>query len=254
MMWRAATRRSSTAIREQVRPPGALALSPRRELRRRGRLRPLEVQLGPFGLDSEFHFPLMWALRGAIARRDRSRSSAIDAVVEAGTRDWAGFGRDDVDDDRQPRRRSLCDRELRRRRRGRLDPAVQPPPGSDVYAKQVLALGASSGFRARRSSTTATRSRWSGTCDPDSRHVMPADSALNSAQSRRAAAPKPSDALGVLCRLRRGTYRLLFANNESLAFARELAGADTAVAVLFSEYEYGQALVPLRPLPAGTVG
>ena len=27
----------------------------------------LRYELGPFGLDSEFHFPLMWSLRGAVA-------------------------------------------------------------------------------------------------------------------------------------------------------------------------------------------
>jgi hypothetical protein len=63
---------------------------------------------------------------------------------------------------------------------------------------------------------------------------MPADSALNAAQlATRASVEALARVRACSAALRRGTYRLLYANDESLAFARELAGADTVVAVLF---------------------
>ena len=43
------------------------------------------------GLDSQFHFPLMWALRGAIASEATSFEDVAAAVL-AGEEEWRGSG------------------------------------------------------------------------------------------------------------------------------------------------------------------
>ncbi len=250
MMWRAATRRIVTAIREKYDHPANSYFLLGENFVGEDDFDLLKYQLGPYGLDSEFHFPLMWALRGAIADETQPMS-AIDAVVEAGIADWAGsgatmstmIGNHDVD---RFATESFGD--------GDVDgwtPAVQPPPGSNVYAKQVLALGAVFSLPGAPVIYYGDEVALVGHVDPDSRHVMPADSALNSAQlATRAATQALGRTRACSAALRRGTYRLLFANNESLAFARELAGADTAVAVLFRNTSTVSA--PFPGIAAGT--
>jgi glycosidase len=233
MMWRAATRRIVTAIRSKYDHPAHSLFFLGENFVGEDDFDLLKYELGPFGLDSEFHFPLMWALRGAIADESQPMSE-IDAVVEAGASDWAGsgatmttmIGNHDVD---RFATESAGD--------GSVDgwtPAVQPPIDSDVYAKQVLALGAIFTLPGAPVIYYGDEVALVGHVDPDSRRVMPADSALNTAQiATRAAVEKLARIRACSAALRRGTYRLLFANDESLAFARELAGADTAVILLF---------------------
>jgi glycosidase len=193
----------------------------------------LKYQLGPSGLDSEFHFPLMWALRGAIADESEPMSD-IDGAVQGGLLDWAGsgavmstmIGNHDVD---RFATESAGD--------GAVDgwtAAIQPPIDSDVYPKQALALGAVFTLPGAPVLYYGDEVALVGHSDPDSRRVMPGDSALNTAQlATRASTIALSKARACSASLRRGTYRLLFADAEHLAFARELPGADTAVVLLF---------------------
>src|SRR5207248_10521487 len=51
----------------------------------------LRYEIGPFGLDSEFDFPIMWALRAAIARRDAGLD-ALDASITTSQTAWQGSG------------------------------------------------------------------------------------------------------------------------------------------------------------------
>ncbi len=233
MMWRAATRRIAAAIRAKYDHPAHSLFLLGENFVGEDDFDLLKYQLGPYGLDSEFHFPLMWALRGAIAD-ETEPMSAIDAVVEAGIADWAGsgatmatmIGNHDVD---RFATESVGD--------GATDgwtPAVQPPADSDVYAKQVLALGAVFTLPGAPVIYYGDELALVGHVDPDSRRVMPAAADLNAAQlATRASVQSLARARACSASLRRGTYRLLFANDESLVFARELAGADTAVVALF---------------------
>jgi glycosidase len=249
MMWRAATRRIVTAIRDKYDYPAHSMFLLGENFVGEDDFDLLRYELGPYGLDSEFHFPLMWALRGAIADGTQPMS-AIDAVVEAGVADWAGsgatmstmIGNHDVD---RFATESAGD--------GDADgwtPAIQPPPGSDVYAKQALALEAVFSLPGAPVVYYGDEVALVGHVDPDSRRVMPADGALNSAQiATRAALQSVARVRACSAALRRGTYRLLYAGAESLAFARELAGAETAVVLLFRNT--GAISAPLPGIVAG---
>jgi glycosidase len=233
MMVRAATRRVAAALRGKYDHPAHTMFLLGENFVGQDDFDLLKYELGPFGLDSEFHFPLMWALRGAIADENQPMS-AIDDAVQAGILDWAGsgavmstmIGNHDVD---RFATESVGD--------GDVDgwtPAVQPAPGSDIYAKQVLALGAVFTLPGAPVVYYGDEVALVGHSDPDSRHVMPAESELNSAQvSTRASLEALSKIRACSPSLRRGTYRLLFSDAEHLAFARELPGADTAVVALF---------------------
>jgi glycosidase len=234
MMWRAATRRVVAAIRDKYDPasPHAMFLLGENFVGEND-FDLLKYQLGPFGLDSEFHFPLMWALRGAIADETQPMSE-IDAAVSTGIGAFAGsgatmatmIGNHDVD---RFATESVGD--------GNIDgwtPAVQPPSDSDVYAKQVLAFGAIFTLPGAPVLFYGDELALVGHADPDSRRVMPAEASLNSGQlATRAAVQSLARVRACSAALRRGSYRLLYAGTESLAFARELAGADTAVVLLF---------------------
>jgi glycosidase len=160
--------------------------------------------------------------------------SAIDAAVQSGISDWAGsgavmstlIGNADVD---RFASESAGD--------GDGDPwtpAVQPPPDSDIYARQVLALGAVFSLPGAPVVYYGDDVALVGHDDPDSRRVMPADSALNSAQSAtRQSLVQLAKVRACSATLRQGTYRTLLADDEHLVYARELSGADTAVVVLF---------------------
>jgi glycosidase len=233
MMWRAATRRIVTAIRGKYDHPGGSLFLLGENFVGEDDFDLLKYELGPFGLDSEFHFPLMWALRGAIADETQSMSAIHDAV-EGGITDWAGsgttmatmIGNHDVD--------RFATESAGEGDADGWTAAVQAPAGSDVYAKQVLALGAVFSLPGAPVIYYGDEIALAGHMDPDSRRVMPADADLNAEQiATRASTEALAKVRACSAALRRGTYRLLFANDESLAFARELAGADTAVVLLF---------------------
>jgi glycosidase len=244
MMWRAATRRIVTAIRDKYDHPTHTMFLLGENFVGEGDFDLLKYQLGPFGLESEFHFPLMWALRGAIADETQPMS-AIDSVVEDGISEFAGsgavmstmIGNHDVD---RFATESFGD--------GSTDgwtPAVQPAPGSVIYAKQQLALGAVFTLPGAPVIYYGDEVALVGHVDPDSRHVMPDDAALNASQL---ATRQKTQLLGQVracsLALRRGSYRLLYAGNEVLAYARELPGADTAVVVLFRNTSSLSAALP----------
>jgi glycosidase len=249
MMWRAATRRIVTAIRDKYDHPSHSLFMLGENFVGEDDFDLLRYQLGPYGLDSEFHFPLMWALRGALADESQPMT-VIDSVVQQGTLDWAGsgatmttmIGNHDVD---RFATESVGD--------GDVDgwtPAIQPPADSDVYAKQVMALGAVFTLPGAPVVYYGDEVALVGHVDPDSRRVMPADADLNSAQlATRASMKALAKTRACSAALRRGTYRLLFANDETLVFARELAGADTAIAIFFRN-----ATSLSAPLPGITAG
>lgn len=250
MMWRAATRRIVTAIRDKYDHPAHSLFLLGENFVGEDDFDLLKYQLGPYGLDSEFHFPLMWALRGAIADESQPMS-AIDSVVEEGIADWAGsgatmttmIGNQDVD---RFATESMGE--------GDVDgwtPAIQPAASSDIYPKQQMALGAIFALPGAPVVYYGDELAMVGHVDPDSRHVMPSDASLNPAQfATRTLVQKLGNVRACSAALRRGTYRLLFANDESLAFAREVTGADAAVVVLLRNTSDVSA--PFAQIAAGT--
>lgn len=190
----------------------------------------LRYQLGPGGLDSQFHFPLMWAMRRAIAS-EAGALSDVDVAVRSGEDAWKGsgavmgliVGNHDV-----PRFSSVSagDADL-----DGWSPSPQPT-NPRVYAKQRLALGLAYTLPGAPVVYYGDELALSGRRDPDSRRVMPDESALTSdMRGVRDFVTRLATIRDCSGALRRGTYRSIAATDEVLAFAREIDGAATAVVV-----------------------
>lgn len=250
MMPRAATRRIVAAIRGKYDHPGHSTFLLGENFVGADGYDLLRYQLGPFGLDSEFQFPLMWALRGAIADRNQPMS-AIDTAVNQGIADWAGsgavmatmIGNHDVV--------RFATESAGDGNRDGWTPAPQAPAGSDVYARQVLALAAVFTLPGAPVVYYGDELALAGHVDPDSRRVMPDEAALIPDQiATRASLEALARVRACSPALRRGSYRLLFADAEHLAYARELPGADTAVVILLRDAANLEA--PLAQITGGT--
>ncbi|MEO7932901.1 MAG: alpha-amylase family glycosyl hydrolase, partial [Chthoniobacterales bacterium] len=198
---------------------------------------------------SEFDFPLMWALRSAIAE-ERAPMSSIGSAIENSLAAWEGsgavmtamIGNHDV-----PRFSSLSAGQAGG---DGFDPAPQPTDAS-VYGKQQLALALLFTLPEAPVVYYGDEVGLAGRADPDTRRPMPADDVLTGGQRAvrdvtrllgRARRCSPS--------LRRGTYRALAADDEHLIFARELSGEDTAI-VAVTRNAAAAFVTTLSGVPAG---
>ncbi|MDB4992979.1 MAG: Neopullulanase, partial [Myxococcaceae bacterium] len=91
MMPRAASRRISAAVRGRYDHEGNRTLVLGENFTGPGGYDLLKYALGPFGLDSEFHFPLMWSLRQSVAQGTAPMTD-VDAAVRTGEEAWRGSG------------------------------------------------------------------------------------------------------------------------------------------------------------------
>jgi cyclomaltodextrin glucanotransferase len=236
MMPRAATRRIVAQARAEFDNPGHRTFMLGENFVGPSSYDLLRYQLGPFGLDSEFNFPLLWALRSAIAEGGEDLT-ALEATVRASEAAWQGsgavmsltIGNHDVvrfasdaagDGGGDP-----------------WTPAVQPS-NPLVYSKQAMALGVVFTLPGAPTVYYGDEVALVGHGDPDSRRVMPAPAALTPLQSGvQATVTALGAARACSGALRRGGYRTLFVDAEHFVFARELtdpSGAviDTAVVVV----------------------
>ena len=209
----------------------------------------LQYDLGPQGLDGEFHFPLMWALRGALGEDSESLVD-VDAAIHTGEQTWAGSGAvmglitDNHDVSRFSSVAALDDGG---------DPWTPAPQSTDpdVYARTQLALGAIMTLPGAPIFYYGDEVALAGKSDPDSRRVMPAEAELTALQTQtRATVRTLSQARACSAALRRGTYRTLHVDPEHLVFARELAGAPTAI-VDVQRSPTTSLSAPLPGIPAG---
>jgi glycosidase len=230
MMWRLATRRIVHAIRSRYDNPGHRDFLLGENFVGEGDFTLLQYELGPSGLDSEFHFPLLWALQSQVAQASGPMST-IDEIIHAGETTWAGsgaimsliVGNQDV-----PRFASVSAGDAYG------DTWTPAPQSSDplVYAKQQLALGILFSLPGAPTVYYGDEVALAGGGDPDSRRVMPADAALSSLQvATREVVRRLGAARSCSGALRRGTYRTLHAGTESLVYAREAEGVETVVVV-----------------------
>jgi glycosidase len=188
----------------------------------------LRYYLGPQGIDGEFDFPLMWALRAALGDDTQSLVD-VDAAIRAGESTWAGSGAvmgllvDNHDTSRFSSVAAGNDG----------GDAWSPAPQSTdpaVYARAQLALGAILTLPGAPVLYYGDEVALAGKGDPDSRRVMPAEGDLGVLQTQtRAVARKLGTARACSTALRRGSYRTLYVDPERLVFAREAAGAETAI-------------------------
>ncbi len=230
MMWRLATRRIVNAIRTRYDSPGYRTFLLGENFVGEGDFSLLQYELGPKGLDSEFHFPLMWALQSQVAN-DAGSMATIDQVIHAGETTWSGsgaimsliIGNQDV-----PRFASVSAGDAYG------DTWTPAPQSSDplVYAKQRLALGLLFALPGAPTVYYGDEVGLAGGGDPDSRRVMPSPAELSPLQvATRQAVQQLGAARSCSGALRRGTYRTLHAGTDDLVFAREAEGVETVVAV-----------------------
>jgi len=230
MMYRLATRRVVNAIRSRYDHPGHRDFLLGENFVGEGDFQLLQYELGPNGLDSEFHFPLLWALQSQVAGAAGSMAT-IDQIIHDGETTWAGsgaimsliIGNQDV-----PRFASVSAGDAYG------DTWTPAPQSTDplVYAKQQLALGIVFSLPGAPTVYYGDEVGLAGGGDPDSRRVMPSDAELSSLQlATREIVRRLGAARSCSGALRQGTYRTLDADVEDLVFAREAPGVETVVVV-----------------------
>jgi glycosidase len=248
MMPRSATRRIVAGVRGQFDNPGHASFLLGENFT--SDFDSLRYELGPYGLDSEFHFPLMWELQSVVGQGAGAMSD-LDATVQAGLTAWAGSGAvmSLILDNHDVARFSTVSA-------GDDDgdtwvPAPQPTDPT-VYARQALALAMIYTLPGAPTLYYGDEIALAGKSDPDSRRVMPAESQLTSLEiSTRATARALGAAHTCELALRRGTYRLLYADQETWAFARELTGSAEPVIVVATRNPSGTTTIPMPGIPAG---
>ena len=91
MMPRAAARRIAWSARQEFDNPSHRTYVLGENFVGPGDFADLRYDLGPQGLDGEFHFPLMWALRAAVAQNGQSMVD-VESAIRSGEATWAGSG------------------------------------------------------------------------------------------------------------------------------------------------------------------
>ncbi len=231
MMPRAAARRIAAGVRDRFDQGGHRSLVLGENFTGPGGYSLLKYQLGPFGLDSEFHFPLMWSLRRVVATGSAPMTD-LESTILSGEAAWEGsgavmglmIGNHDVS-----RFSSVS--------AGDADGDGWTPAGQAtealVYAKQTFALGVVYTLPGAPVVYYGDEVALAGRQDPDSRRVMPAEADLTDAQkATRDAVTRLGKARACVTSLRRGGYRTLFVDDEHLVFAREADGEAPAIVVL----------------------
>jgi glycosidase len=246
MMPRGATRRIATAARNRYAHPGHALYILGENFTGPGGYQSLRYDLGPYGLDGSFHFPLMWTMREAIAT-ERAPLGEIEASFRAGEEAWDGanavmglmIGNHDV-----ARFASVS--------AGNSDGSTWSPPAQPidplVYAKQRLALATVLTLPGAPVLYYGDEVGLAGRSDPDCRRVMPAEDALVSEQiATRDLTRKLGRTRACSRPLRRGAMKTLAADDERLIFLREIEGEVAIVSL--ARRPTRDAIVSL---PAGT--
>jgi glycosidase len=232
MMPRAATRRIAHTVRTRYEHPGNVPYILGENFTGPGGYDNLRYDLGPFGLDGSFHFPLMWTLRQTLAAESAPMGD-IDASFRAGEKAWDGSGAvmgmmiDNHDVSR------FASESAGSASGDSWTPAPQPLDPT-VYAKQRVALATVLSLPGAPVVYYGDEVGLAGKNDPDSRRVMPAEAALMPAQiETRDLVRKVGRARACSDALRRGALRTIVADAERFVFAREIAG-DVRGAVVVS--------------------
>lgn len=244
MMPRSATRRIATTARRRYAHPGHALYILGENFTGPGGYQSLRYDLGPYGLDGSFHFPLMWTLRESIALETTPLSS-IDESFRAGEAVWNGagavmglmIGNHDV--------ARFASASVGNADGDTWSSPLQPLDPT-VYAKQRLALAVVLTLPGAPVIYYGDEVGLAGLGDPDCRRVLPGEDTLIEAQVRtRAVARKIGKARACSRALRRGTLRTLLADEERFVFVREVDDEMAIVALV--RRPTGPVGVPLPP-------
>jgi len=246
---RSATRRIANAARRGFAHPGNPVLVLGENFTGPGAYNLLRRDLGPFGLDGTFHFPLMWTIRESIAE-ERSGLSAIDVSMQESEKAWGPsgavmgvmIGNHDVSrfasvaagtasgDTWEPAKEVVTKEIFDKQRLGLA--VVHTLPGIPVvyYGDEVALAGKS---------------------DPDCRRVLPSEAELSTDQkSLRDFVSALGKARSCSAPLRRGKYVVHYADAERLVFSRELEASRTVV--ILARKPIGPLDLGLANIPPGT--
>nr|MCU0659631.1 alpha-amylase family glycosyl hydrolase [Polyangiaceae bacterium] len=247
MMPRSATRRIARALRDAAPaddPPfllGEVFTGPGQ-----GGIDQIRFFLGPDGLDSAFDFPLMWALRDAVAA-DRAGFDEVEKILQATDLALDGSG--------AVKARIIGNHDVTRFLSAAAgddggDPWLAPPPRpSDpvIFARHRLALALMLTLPGMPVLYYGDELGLPGASDPDCRRVLPpyeglpAEEAENLALVRRLGPLRSCSAA-----LRRGAHAPLLTTRDAYAFRRDADG-ETAVVLV------AKGTAPTSfPLPPGT--
>jgi glycosidase len=203
----------------------------------------IRFYMGPDGLDSAFDFPLMWALRDAIAH-ERAGFSALEDVLQGTDVALAGSG--------AVMARMIGNHDVTRFASeiagdAGSDPwdAAPPQPGAEaVYQRQALALGLVLTLPGLPVIYYGDEVGLAGAADPDNRRVMPDLAGLPAAQAELLhTVRRIATARRCLPALRTGTRVPLVAGDDTWAFARD--GSDGRAAIVVASRAEGEVAIAL---------
>jgi len=247
---RGATRRIAFAARTRFAHPGNPLLVLGENFTGPGAYNLLRRDLGPFGLDGTFHFPLMWTLRESIAE-ERTGLGAIDVSMQESEKAWGESG-------------AVMGVMIGNHDVSRFSSVAAGTAGGDtwdpakdvltaeVLGKQHLGLGMVFALPGIPVVYYGDEVALAGKGDPDCRRVLPADAALTSGQlALRTWVATLGKARTCSAPLRRGKYTFHYADAERLVFSRELPGGER-VLVLASRKPLGPLDLAVAKVPPGT--
>ncbi len=251
MMPRSATRRIAASLRAAFDHPGYKTWVIGENFTGPGGVSLLAPYLGPQGLDSEFHFPLMWSMRSVIAEGQGAMSDIAD-TFDQGEVAWAGSG--------ATMGLMIGNHDVARFASVSVGDAggdgwseAAAAADASVFAKQGLALGLVATLPGAPFLYYGDEIALTGRGDPDTRRAMPNESDVSPQALGLRDTVKAFLSTRAKCELlRRGIYTRLYADRERMVFARSLAGRSAiVVATRTAELDGAALAIPLSPVAAG---